>query len=201
MPTGYTAKLCDEDISFQEFAMTCAKAMGACISMREESLDAPIPDRFQPSKYHLEKMQAAESELDRITKLSDEECATEAHTEYSTAFTYHTKEATKDIAKDRRLKLMLIEVRRWEVPTSDHQGLKDLMIEQIESTIKFDCGDSYHADKLKSLRCETPEEWRAVQMAKAKKDIDYHHKAYIEEVDRVESRNKWIKQLRESLEK
>jgi len=39
MPTGYTAKLCEGEQSFGEFALGCARAFGACVMQREDSMD------------------------------------------------------------------------------------------------------------------------------------------------------------------
>jgi len=50
MPTGYTLDLYDgKNITFKEFVMKCAGAFGALISMKDESLDAPIPEHLEPS--------------------------------------------------------------------------------------------------------------------------------------------------------
>jgi hypothetical protein len=56
MPTGYTAKLMEEGQSFPEFAMRCARNFGALIMMRDESLDVPIPEQFEPSDYYRKKL-------------------------------------------------------------------------------------------------------------------------------------------------
>lgn len=47
MPTGCTAKLHEDDQSFRDFALTCARAFGATIAMREEPLDAPPSERLR----------------------------------------------------------------------------------------------------------------------------------------------------------
>lgn len=45
MPTGYTAAI-KYGITFKEFALDCARNFGACISMRDEPRETPIPDEF-----------------------------------------------------------------------------------------------------------------------------------------------------------
>lgn len=50
MPTGYTYPVCEGKITeFPDFALSCARAFGALISMREEPMDAPLPDEIAAS--------------------------------------------------------------------------------------------------------------------------------------------------------
>ena len=70
MPTGYTAKLMENGQSFQEFVMFCARAMGVCVMMRDDSLDKPIPEKFEPSDYELKEMAKARTELDRLLSMT-----------------------------------------------------------------------------------------------------------------------------------
>ena len=73
MPTGYTAKIAN-GISFQEFAMDCARGMGACIDLRDEPEGGDkIPDAFPPSDYHLKAERAAQAELDGLIAMSAED--------------------------------------------------------------------------------------------------------------------------------
>jgi hypothetical protein len=51
MPTGYTAMIEErEDVTFREFALTCARAFGACIMQRDNSLAEP-PKPREVDKY------------------------------------------------------------------------------------------------------------------------------------------------------
>lgn len=43
MPTGYTADLMEKGMEFKPFVLQCARAFGALITMRDDSLDAPSP--------------------------------------------------------------------------------------------------------------------------------------------------------------
>lgn len=53
MPTGYTVKIYNgEKVSGKDFLMTCARNFGTCITMRDEPLSKPIPDKFEPSKFY-----------------------------------------------------------------------------------------------------------------------------------------------------
>lgn len=49
MPTGYTSVLFDKpETTFSEFASRCARAFGACMAMRDESLAVALPDEVKP---------------------------------------------------------------------------------------------------------------------------------------------------------
>ena len=50
----------NEGQDFKSFAMTCARAMGACVTIRDEPFDAPIPT-IKPSDYNAKaKLEAIE---------------------------------------------------------------------------------------------------------------------------------------------
>ena len=86
MPTGYTLDLYDvKDITFEEFALRCARAFGALISMRDEPIDAPIPERFEPSDYHLKELEKAKKRLKEVKKWNEETAEQEAVRAYQEA--------------------------------------------------------------------------------------------------------------------
>ncbi len=197
MPTGYTSQIKD-GISFQQFAMSCARAFGACVMMRDDSVDKPIPEKFEASTYNSRELDKAQKELERINRLSIEEGKREAITE----FTNKIQQRNRDIEKNRKLinqyKDMLQHVEQWQSPTSDHIEFKKFMISQIEGSIKFDGNKNYHAkNPIKKL---TGEEWLAGKRKDALWSIAYHAKEYNDEIERTNQRNKWIKDLRDSLE-
>lgn len=196
MPTGYTAKIAD-GITFNEFAMACARGMGALIMMRDEPSNAPIPERFEPSDYHATKHVAAEMELGRLRRMTPAETEEAARTEFMEESARHVERMQEN--DDLRLKYeaMLAEVKAWQPPTPDHEGMKKFMVEQITGSIDFDCDNGYYRDNAPK-RFNGPE-WLEKKIAGARHDIDYHRKNHAEEVERTESRNAWLKSLRDSL--
>ena len=81
------------------------------------------------------------------------------------------------------------------IPTSEHKGLKDYAIKQIQDSINFDCNTSYYEDVKK----ETVEEYKARKINGFESDLLYHTKKNQEEIDSNNQKNSWIKQLRDSL--
>lgn len=197
MPTGYTAKIA-EGITFNEFVMICARGMGALIMMRDESFDAPIPERFEPSDYHATKQVAAELELNRLRNMSLDMAEEAAHTEFMEESERHTKTIQKNDDLRQKYEAMLAQVLAWHPPTSDHEGMKKFMVEQITGSIDFDCDNKYYRDNAPKRINGT--EWLTKKIASARHNIDYHRKEHEKEIERTENRNVWLKALRDSLE-
>lgn len=193
MPTGYTAAIKD-GISFEQFALSCARAFGACITMRDEPSDAPIPDEFQPSTWNAERLAKSLAELDAVESMTDADCLAAAESEYAAAMARHEERMRENESLDLAYRSMLSDVLSWSPPSPDHEGLKAFMIEQIEESIKFDCGYSPEAP-----RRLTGPQWRSAAISRLGRDISYHSKADAEEVERTAGRNRWVRQLRESL--
>lgn len=196
MPTGYTACIKD-GISFEKFVMQCARAMGACVTMRDEPSNKSIPDEFKPSSYYIDRLKETKKELNELKKLSLAELEQKARSKYWTEL----KEKEKAIKKNNKLRQkyndMLIKVRKWKVPTNEHMGLREFMVKQIETSILSDCSNSYY--KEQNIHLLSRQEYFKEQHAKLLKDIIYHSKENIDEIERVAQRNNWIKELRESL--
>ena len=194
MPTGYTLDLYNgKDITFEEFVLKCARAFGALIDMRDEPMDAPIPERFEPSDHHLKELEKAKRRLKEIRKWNEEKAEQEAERAYREALKERKEFIKKNKLIRKRYEDMLSKVREWKPPTPDHVDLKKFMIQQLEDSIEFDCFIPEMPQRLSG------EEYREQQIKKALSDIEYHEKEYAEEVNRVCEKNKWLLLLRESL--
>lgn len=196
MPTGYTNCIKD-DISLRDFILRCSRAMGALIMMRDDPADAPIPESFEPSKYHTEKLVGLEKELAELKSMDDAQLNACAEDEYNNAVSDNEKYLREKISLKERYNKMLSAVNSWEPPTQEHFGLKSFMQEQIKGSIDFDCDTSYYDNK--SITKLTGQQWKESRLKTLLKDIAYHTHENGKEVSRTESRNLWIKQLRESL--
>lgn len=200
MPTGYTAAIGEgKGITFEKFILQCARAFGACIEMRDEPMDKPIPDEFKPSDYSKKQLAEANKLVEALDAMTDAECAKKARSEYDESVKYHKEGIAKNATLKSKYEEMLAKVEAWTPPSPDHEGLKKFMREQIAESIQFDCGGSYHADALNQLRVQTGAEWRKSAIEKARKDIAYHSKSQAEENERAAKRTLWVRQLRESI--
>jgi hypothetical protein len=87
---------------------------------------------------------------------------------------------------------MLDKVNAWTPPTPDHQGMKDFMIQQLES--------SMYDDKWLSVPQKTSvSEWYREELDRANRAVESARKRLDEEIQRVAERNLWVQALRESL--
>ena len=73
------------------------------------------------------------------------------------------------------------------------------MRQQLTTTLDFDGDNSYSSRKLASLKKLSGKEWKVKELESIQHDIEYHSKEHDKEVERVNSRNIWLKQLRESI--
>lgn len=196
MPTGYTADV-PKGISFQTFAMNCARAFGACIMLRDEPGGGDrIPDRFEPDSYHKDAAERARAELADLESLGHGECARRAAVEWKESEQSRLRREQEREDTRRAYEQMLAQVKAWEAPTAEHAGLKTFMIDQLEQSIDFDCNytASQPAPRLSA------DEWRNQRRVSLAKDIAYHDREYANEVKRTEERTAWVQALRASLE-
>lgn len=119
MPTGYTASIKD-GITFEEFALDCARAFGACITMRDDSMSKPIPDSFEPSDYHKKALAQEKSNLTRLNSMTIAEAEVVAKAEYDREIK-RIKKSLRE-SKDLMAKYsdMMRQVEAWQPPTSEH---------------------------------------------------------------------------------
>lgn len=201
MPTAFTESLVKNNLDFRAFVMLCTRGMGATIMMRDDPFDAPIPERFEPSDYHAKCLREAKDRLELLKSMKPAESRLWARAELKKLVEECNKQLANQQAENRlgRYRAMLAQVQAWQPPTADHQGLKDFMTRQLEESMEFDHTD-YYAKRVAELNATTPETYFLEQIATASHDIDYHSKEYAEEVQRTESRNRWLKQLRDALD-
>jgi hypothetical protein len=193
MPTGYTLVIDDRpDVSFEEFVWRCARAFGALVTMRDDSIDAPIPEELQPAPYYRESLIGAETRLQLAKAMTLDEAraamAAEA-TETEVDNARRRAEHAKKVSGYRRMRQLVLE---WEPPSSDHAGLRKFMLEQLSTG---DPGECYQS----SAFVGTAEEWLAHRIAEAERDVEWSRNVLREEEERVRLRNEWLRKLRASV--
>jgi len=194
MPTGYTDVLYEGEQTFDQFVLTCARAFGAMITMRDEPLSAPIPDQLEPSAYHSEGLAKANARLAELETLTLPECARKARQGYAAWETQRRAAESEALARLARYEAMRSAVLSWTPPTGDHTGLRDFMVEQLDTSIKhdgpFNWGDGPPKEGIA---------WHEAEIARALSDIAYHAKELAAERERATERTAWLRALRQSL--
>lgn len=204
MPTGYTAGIIDGEITtFEQFATRCTRAFGATIHMRDDSLDTLYEPRT-PSEYSLNSLQSQREELERMESLTDEDIVQEFEVSRRDSLEYHEKGLEKDKANLEKLNSILSSAKAWVPPTEEHEGLRDFMIEQIESTIKVDGDPSYHVNKIVQIKQEIeegidPKVYREERIKEIKDKISYYEIEHQKELVRCKQSNDWMEKFFESI--
>lgn len=196
MPTGYTADIKD-GISFKTYAMNCARAFGACVTLRDEPGGGEnIPDEFAPSDYHATAAQKAREALAAVLAMAAAQRERSAAKSWDDAETARLMRLEDKRKQREAYEAMLAKVNAWTPPTPEHAGLHEFMRTQIEQSIDFDCGGDYDTTPTPRL---TGEQWAAQEAARLNRDISYHEKEHAGEVARAASRTAWVRALRAAL--
>lgn len=196
MPTGYTSKLYGgEDQTFEDFALSCARAMGALIHMRDDSSKSEMR-MDKVSDYLYKSIDEHSNTLKAFLALTPEQWNERQQEEILSLVASNNEYSDSKSALRDRYNTMLEKVKEWVPPTPDHNGLKDFMISQLEDSIKFDCSE---------FQIPIPdripwEDYSLAKMGSCIKRLTEDKKRLAEEIERVENRNKWILTLKQNLD-
>ena len=190
MPTGYTADVVDGKITeLKDFALRCARGMGACITMRDDPWDAPIPENFEPHlSYYGPALEKARTELAKHLALPFHYYDETIEKEHQEELLRHNEYVARQAEQNARLHSMLAKVKNWDCRA---EGIKEFMIQQLSISIE----DYEHKAPVKM----SPAEWALKKKEKLEWDIAYFEKQIAREFENTEGRNKWLKDLRDSL--
>ena len=195
MPTGYTAELMEKGETFERFALRCARAFGALVLMRDEPLGAPIPEKFEPSDHHAKALATARTELERLLAMGENDRTAFGETRRQEEIENRRRHLRRSQEQDARLKAMREQVVAWTPPTPDHTGLREFMLQQIELSYNGDFYERYLAE----AEVKTPAAYYEEAVTAARRSIKYNTEEHAKEVQRTETRSRWIADLRKSL--
>jgi hypothetical protein len=186
MPTGYTAVIDDNPtVPFRHFALRCARAFGALVTM--------LPEKMEPSPYYRERLEKANAELAEalgltleaaeVLMLSERESVARRNAEH------RQEHATTAAAYER----MRVEVAAWKPPTKDHENMKQFMLEQLH--VGGPGSEPYQVDE----GIVSAQEWLAKRIAYCAKEVERAAEGLAEEEERCRVRTAWIQALVASL--
>lgn len=198
MPTGYTYKISEnKDYTFEEFIWDCARAFGALMHMRDESVDAKIV-MPEPSSYYEESAKNHKKELERLKKLSLADAKKEMEAQHESSLQRAREGIEKDKAVRQRYETMLAKVTAWKPPSSEHASLKKFMVEQITNSIEFDCHSDYY-ERMLNEKMPTPKQWLKDAIKKEQSNLDYDLIHLEKEKTSYTKQVEWITQLQKSV--
>ena len=149
MPTGYTHDI-ENGQTFEDYALRCARAFGACTLQRDESA-SEMPKLREESSYYAEKLPEALAELGYLQSLDNKQKEEFGTEERDKAIADIQESLEKKSALESKYRDMLNKVSAWTPPTKDHVGLKEFMTKQIVDSINFDCNTTYYIEELQKL--------------------------------------------------
>lgn len=194
MATGYTYPVADGKITkFSDFALSCARAFGALITMRDDPMDAPVPNEIKPSTYHADKLPLLRAQIVSLQGMSSEDAQAGADRDYAAKLEDRAKSDRECAERNGRITAMLAAVEDWTPPSDDHAEMKRFMRDQLSMSID----KPYARDPAAQM---SGTDWLAAQIASAKHDLEYHEAENAKEIERARTRTEWIQQLRASLE-
>jgi hypothetical protein len=168
--------------------------MGALVTMRDEPLEATPPERFEPQKYYFERVDEAKAKVAVLSQMTVREIETAMEAAHKAALADYERRKQEREELRARYEAMLAKAREWEPPTTDHEGLANFMIEQLEQSIEFDCWKGAEPPVRVSAT-----EWYNREVEQAARELQRAVAALADEKDRAEGRSKWVADLKASL--
>jgi hypothetical protein len=198
VPTGYTEKVIKGELaSFADFAWQCSRAMGVAVTMRDEPLSVPTPQSFTVEKYYGEDVEKAKAKEHDVQNWTAQRRQVEFGLHNASVRKSYRESCEEARVARERCEDMLYDVNDWEPPTTEHQGLKDFMIEQLKSTIDF---DGKQPDPKWYAVFDTVDDFYQHELETARKAYSSAVHRLREAEARTTERNDWVQYLKVSLD-
>lgn len=204
MPTGYTSIIqeseeTNSDKLFRQFALQCARAFGALVSMRDDKWDAEIPDEIVAGDYYKNGIAQHKKELAVARKRSMKEWDMLAETSFFDKNDYYNKKINESLDLRAKYQTVLDKVYAFEPPTPEHVHYKEFMIEQIKGSIDFDCNTDYYNREFHNLTRTPAKEFKQKTIKNLEDSLKYDQEHYKKELEGCKKQTAWIKALKKSL--
>lgn len=197
MPTGYTA-LIEKGQTFEDFALGCARAFGACVMQRDDPM-GDKPKLRQEGSYHENRILEASAELGAFQTMDQNQRVATGQELRTEAMASAQKYLNDKIVLKGKYEDMIRRAQAWNPPSPDHEQLKQFMIEQINSSIDFDCNISYALEELDKKTKMKPLDYYNEKVKSLEWDVNYHTEQLEKDRERQNQANDWILKLYESL--
>lgn len=203
MPTGYTAYIKDGKItSGKEFLKLCTRAFGIAIDLKDESLDVPTPNHFEPHSYYEKAYKDSLVSREKAYSMTLEEIKEDIISKYNDNKGRAEKILEEYKDEDKKYLKVREEVEKWIPPTPEHENLKKFCLEQINISLNTALYGWCEKDINKELDTSDDTIKKYIDDLKDQEDekVNRAYKKYQAELKRVEEKNLWIKQFLDSLE-
>lgn len=203
MPTGYTSYIKDGKItSGKEFLKLCTRAFGIAVDLKDESLDVPTPNHFEPHPYYEKAYKDSLVSREKAYSMTLEEVKEDIISKYNDNKGRAEKILEEYKDEDKKYLKVREEVEKWIPPTPEHENLKKFCLEQIDVSLNTDLYEWCEEDINKELDTSDDTVRKYIDNLKdyADEKLKRAYKNWQEELRRVEEKNLWMKQFLDSLE-
>lgn len=203
MPTGYTSYIKDGKItSGKEFLKLCTRAFGITIDLKDESLDVPTPNHFEPHPYYEKAYKDSLVSREKAYSMTLEEVKEDIISKYNDNKGRAEKILEEYKDEDKKYLKVREEVEKWTPPTPEHENLKKFCLEQIDVSLNTALYEWCEKDINKELDTsdDTLKKYIDILRDNADEKLNRAYKKYQAELKRVEEKNLWMKQFLDSLE-
>lgn len=197
MVTGYTAPVADGTITtLKEFALRTAKEF--LHHERDRGLDRPII-HAQVDPYYEQSLDDNIHSLE-VWESLDADARENLRLENFQKSLAEFNERTKgNLVVRSRYEAMLAKVNAWVPPTKEHEdGIKRYMLEQLNESVKWDCGD-LDGELIQLSAFPDFDQWCKEREDFLKQRVERSRTNLQQERERVAATNKWIDDLVNSL--
>ena len=203
MPTGYTSYIKDGKItSGKEFLKLCTRAFGIAVDLKDESLDVPTPNHFEPHPYYEKAYKDSLVSREKAYSKTLEEVKEDIISKYNDNKGMAEKILEKYKDEDKKYLKVRKEVEKWIPPTPEHENLKKFCLEQIDMSLNTSLYEWCEEDINKELDTSDDTVRKYIDNLKdyADEKLKRAYKNWQEELRRVEEKNLWMKQFLDSLD-
>ena len=203
MPTGYTAYIKDGKItSGKEFLKLCTRAFGIAVDLKDESLDVPIPNHFEPHPYYEKAYKDSLVSREKAYSMTLEEVREDIISKYNDNKGRAAKILEEYKDEDKKYLKVREEIERWIPPTSEHENLKKFCLEQIDMSLNTTLYEWCEKDINKELDISDDTVMKYIDILKdnADKEVKRTYENWQVELKRVEEKNLWMRQFLDSLD-
>lgn len=203
MPTGYTARIEDGSITTgKDFLKLCTRAFGIAIDLKDEPLSITTPTKFKPDIYYRNRLDKARAELENAKNMSFEDAKTKMVKSHVNSIKMYKSLAEQYIKHNEKYAKVRAEVEVWNPPTEEHCNLKRFALEQIDISVEKQEWIDYYVQKANEKLDDSDEAVKrfiAEQIESCYEEVIRAEAAWEEELERVASKNTWMKKFLDSL--
>lgn len=197
MPTGYTVNVVDGKLTnTKDYLLRCARAFGFLAFMKDEPLDAPIPDEIPKSTFYQDRYEEAKEELKKLEAMTKDDIHNAAEQAWRKSIESDTRLYEKWSEENARCEAMKQKVLQWN-PPEELNGVKEFAIQQLDIS-KEDL--SWYTNDLHKDARLPDDEWYELALSNCKKDAERYLELARKEQRRYDDNSRYLSMLRESLE-